>query len=118
MEHAPALFRAQYRAESGLGVAARFERHQGPCRRLIRRLTTSAHQAPSVVGPTRNRSAEGGPEAWRNLLAEQVEKPGLVRSRRMEHEVVEPELHIPADPLDRLVGVIGDDPARCGTLDR
>ena len=50
------------------------------------------------------------------MLTVEFQKAGLVRPRRVEHQIPKTETDIVTDPLDVLVGVAGHDPSTGGAV--
>src|SRR5271154_6537768 len=73
--------------------------------------------AAALMMPTGPRSAEAAAQQRQHARAEEPYEARLVRSRGMEHQVVESQLHVAADLLGHLLRIAGDDPARGRALD-
>src|SRR5215217_7479818 len=54
----------------------------------------------------------GGAEPGQHIARELLQEACLIGARRVEYELVEAEVDVRRDPLDDLVGVVGDDEAR------
>src|SRR5580698_10021594 len=81
------------------------------------------HQCSASVWGRRNAlrlSAlpEGAAQFRQHHLAVELDKPLLIRSGSVEHQVAEAELYVRTDLLDVFIGIGGDDPAAGGALDR
>src|SRR3954451_22671919 len=66
----------------------------------------------------RSRSTETLAETRQHVLTVEFQKAGLVRPRRVEHQISKTETDIVIDPLDVLVGVAGYDPSTGRALQR